>query len=172
MFVLYFHLSREFSLKSSRFASLLVRVSYFVVLCLRLRRCRPLVLDIIGHATYYPEQLHIRCHCHRNWFWLYKIRFHRRYAEVLFLTNTSCSEIGRSFSTMSSTTIIELQSESSTLSASIPGQQETSPIRTSPEPRAEVSTSSLPPTDHSKQAYLVLACCTLIQAPIWGMQEL
>jgi hypothetical protein len=26
----------------------------------------------------------------------------------------------------------------------------------------------LPPTDHGKDAYLVLAGCTLIQAPVWG----
>lgn len=33
---------------------------------------------------------------------------------------------------------------------------------------AEIEYSSLPPTDHSRQAYLVLLGCTLIQAPIWG----
>ncbi len=27
---------------------------------------------------------------------------------------------------------------------------------------------SLPPTDHGSQAYLVLAGCTFIQAPVWG----
>jgi hypothetical protein len=32
----------------------------------------------------------------------------------------------------------------------------------------EVDSRSLPPTDHGKQAYLVLAGCTLIQAPVWG----
>jgi hypothetical protein len=26
----------------------------------------------------------------------------------------------------------------------------------------------LPPTDHGKHAYLVLAGCTFIQAPVWG----
>lgn len=30
--------------------------------------------------------------------------------------------------------------------------------------------TALPPTDHGKQAYLVLAGCTLIQAPVWGEQ--
>jgi hypothetical protein len=33
---------------------------------------------------------------------------------------------------------------------------------------AEIDMRSLPPTDHGKQAYLVLAGCTLIQAPVWG----
>ncbi|TAQ88874.1 hypothetical protein B7494_g2809 [Chlorociboria aeruginascens] len=32
----------------------------------------------------------------------------------------------------------------------------------------ETEIPSLPPTDHGRQAYLVLAACTLIQAPIWG----
>lgn len=32
----------------------------------------------------------------------------------------------------------------------------------------EIEVPSLPPTDHGKQAYLVLAGCTLIQAPVWG----
>lgn len=27
---------------------------------------------------------------------------------------------------------------------------------------------SLPPTDHGRDAFLVLAGCTLIQAPVWG----
>lgn len=31
----------------------------------------------------------------------------------------------------------------------------------------EIEMRSLPPTDHGKQAYLVLAGCTLIQAPVW-----
>lgn len=31
-----------------------------------------------------------------------------------------------------------------------------------------VESVSLPPTDHGKQAYLVLLGCTMIQAPIWG----
>jgi hypothetical protein len=33
---------------------------------------------------------------------------------------------------------------------------------------SEIDSRSLPPTDHGKQAYLVLAGCTLIQAPVWG----
>jgi hypothetical protein len=32
----------------------------------------------------------------------------------------------------------------------------------------ELEVSSLPPTDHGKDAFLVLAGCTLIQAPVWG----
>jgi hypothetical protein len=28
--------------------------------------------------------------------------------------------------------------------------------------------TSLPPTDHGKDAYLTLMCCTLAQLPIWG----
>lgn len=32
----------------------------------------------------------------------------------------------------------------------------------------EIEIPQLPPTDHGKQAYLVLAGCTLIQAPVWG----
>lgn len=35
----------------------------------------------------------------------------------------------------------------------------------------EVEMPPLPPTDHGKQAYLVLAGCTLIQAPIWGQYD-
>jgi hypothetical protein len=31
-----------------------------------------------------------------------------------------------------------------------------------------VDVLSLPPTDHGKHAYLVLAGCTVIQAPVWG----
>jgi hypothetical protein len=34
----------------------------------------------------------------------------------------------------------------------------------------EVGVHQLPPTDHGKQAYLVLAGCTFIQAPVWGEQ--
>jgi hypothetical protein len=33
---------------------------------------------------------------------------------------------------------------------------------------SEVDMQSLPPADHGRQAYLVLAGCTLIQAPVWG----
>ena len=33
---------------------------------------------------------------------------------------------------------------------------------------AEIEMRSLPPSDHGKHAYLVLAGCTLIQAPVWG----
>lgn len=40
------------------------------------------------------------------------------------------------------------------------------------DPSAEIEMRSLPPTDHGKQAYLVLAGCTLIQAPVWGAQML
>lgn len=32
----------------------------------------------------------------------------------------------------------------------------------------EVDLPSLPPADHGKQAYMVLAGCTLIQGPVWG----
>jgi hypothetical protein len=35
-------------------------------------------------------------------------------------------------------------------------------------PNSEIEMRSLPPTDHGRQAYLVLAGCTLIQAPVWG----
>jgi hypothetical protein len=37
---------------------------------------------------------------------------------------------------------------------------------------AEIEMRSLPPTDYGKQAYLVLAGCTLIQAPVWGGHSL
>lgn len=30
------------------------------------------------------------------------------------------------------------------------------------------SATSLPPTDHGRDAYLALLCCTVAQAPIWG----
>ncbi|KAL3422235.1 hypothetical protein PVAG01_06391 [Phlyctema vagabunda] len=36
------------------------------------------------------------------------------------------------------------------------------------ESQTEVEQPSLAPTDHGKSAYLVLAGCTLIQAPVWG----
>lgn len=36
----------------------------------------------------------------------------------------------------------------------------------------ELEAPSLPPTDHGKDAYLVLAGCTLIQAPVWGKHSL
>ena len=36
----------------------------------------------------------------------------------------------------------------------------------------EYEVSSLPPTDHGKPAYLVLVSCTLIQAPVWGTQDI
>ncbi|TVY65668.1 Fujikurins efflux protein, partial [Lachnellula suecica] len=32
----------------------------------------------------------------------------------------------------------------------------------------EIEMRSLPPTDHGREAYLVLAGCTIIQAPVWG----
>jgi hypothetical protein len=35
-------------------------------------------------------------------------------------------------------------------------------------PNSEIEVRSLPPTDHGRQAYVVLAGCTLIQAPVWG----
>ena len=35
-------------------------------------------------------------------------------------------------------------------------------------PNSEIEMRSLPPTDHGRQAYVVLAGCTLIQAPVWG----
>jgi hypothetical protein len=36
----------------------------------------------------------------------------------------------------------------------------------------ETEMRSLPPTDHGRDAYLVLAGCTIIQAPVWGTQLL
>lgn len=36
----------------------------------------------------------------------------------------------------------------------------------------EIEMPSLPPTDHGKQAYLVLIGCTLIQAPVWGKSSI
>ena len=33
---------------------------------------------------------------------------------------------------------------------------------------SETEIRSLPPTDHGRDAYLVLAGCTVIQAPVWG----
>jgi hypothetical protein len=38
------------------------------------------------------------------------------------------------------------------------------------EPNIETEMRSLPPTDHGRDAYLVLAGCTIIQAPVWGQQ--
>lgn len=32
----------------------------------------------------------------------------------------------------------------------------------------ELEHDQLPPADHGKKAYLVLAACTIIQAPVWG----
>jgi hypothetical protein len=34
----------------------------------------------------------------------------------------------------------------------------------------EIESRALAPTDYGKQAYLVLAGCTVIQAPVWGKQ--
>jgi hypothetical protein len=34
----------------------------------------------------------------------------------------------------------------------------------------ETEMRSLPPTDHGRDAYLVLVGCTIIQAPVWGQQ--
>lgn len=62
---------------------------------------------------------------------------------------------------------IQLQSISSRQPTSRPGEtgiQSVSPQETP----TEIEMRSLPPTDHGKQAYLVLAGCTLIQAPVWG----
>lgn len=33
----------------------------------------------------------------------------------------------------------------------------------------EIEQPSLPPTDRGKEAWLVLAGCSLIQIPVWGM---
>jgi hypothetical protein len=33
---------------------------------------------------------------------------------------------------------------------------------------AQPTETSLPPTDHGRDAYLTLMCCTLAQLPIWG----
>jgi hypothetical protein len=35
----------------------------------------------------------------------------------------------------------------------------------------DMEIQQLPPTDHGKQAYLVLAACTLIQVPVWGQSS-
>lgn len=32
--------------------------------------------------------------------------------------------------------------------------------------------TGLPPTDHGRDAYLALLCCTVAQAPIWGKPTL
>lgn len=34
---------------------------------------------------------------------------------------------------------------------------------------AEIEQVSLPPTDRGREAWLVLAGCSLIQIPVWGM---
>jgi hypothetical protein len=34
---------------------------------------------------------------------------------------------------------------------------------------AEIEQISLPPTDRGREAWLVLAGCSLIQIPVWGM---
>ena len=34
----------------------------------------------------------------------------------------------------------------------------------------EIEQVSLPPTDRGKEAWLVLAGCSLIQIPVWGMR--
>lgn len=36
----------------------------------------------------------------------------------------------------------------------------------------EIESRALAPTDCGRQAYLVLAGCTVIQAPVWGKQTL
>ncbi len=36
---------------------------------------------------------------------------------------------------------------------------------------AEIEQRSLPPTDSGKDAYIVLASCSLLQFPIWGMHR-
>ncbi|KAL6412190.1 hypothetical protein AUP68_04573 [Ilyonectria robusta] len=33
----------------------------------------------------------------------------------------------------------------------------------------QASIDALPPTDRGRGAYIALACCTVAQAPIWGM---
>lgn len=69
---------------------------------------------------------------------------------------------------MSSINAHELRNIGSGASLARPGEAEAAPREiTSP---AEIELRSLPPTDHGKQAYLVLAGCTLIQAPVWGEQ--
>lgn len=37
-------------------------------------------------------------------------------------------------------------------------------------PSTEIEMQALPPADHGREAYLVLAGCSLIQAPVWGEQ--
>lgn len=63
--------------------------------------------------------------------------------------------------TLENTEIAELPGRHSA-SASVVAQS------TFEEPVTETEISSLPPTDHGKAAYMVLAGCTLIQAPVWG----
>jgi hypothetical protein len=36
------------------------------------------------------------------------------------------------------------------------------------EQNLETEMRALPPADHGRDAYLVLAGCTIIQAPVWG----
>jgi hypothetical protein len=61
---------------------------------------------------------------------------------------------------------VELQVSNRSLSAS--RTNDFGPEQASENVNTEVEVRSLPPIDHGKQAYLVLAGCTLIQAPVWG----
>lgn len=54
-------------------------------------------------------------------------------------------------------------------------RQHTSPLPPPPsisgdDPTEAIEHSPLPPTDRGKAAWLVLAGCSVIQAPVWGMQ--
>lgn len=39
------------------------------------------------------------------------------------------------------------------------------------ETSGSVPIDALPPTDRGRGAYVALACCTIAQAPIWGMPD-
>jgi hypothetical protein len=70
---------------------------------------------------------------------------------------------------MSSMTTHELQNISS-IHSNIDHRSNEAELQPDSEesPNSEIEMRSLPPTDHGRQAYLVLAGCTLIQAPVWG----
>jgi hypothetical protein len=68
---------------------------------------------------------------------------------------------------MASRSGVELQSIRSHNSTA---QNEIDIVVADSEPTAEIEIPSLPPTDHGRDAYLVLLGCTVIQAPVWGTQ--
>jgi hypothetical protein len=71
---------------------------------------------------------------------------------------------------MSTINTVELQSIRNGQSGPMENHDEVSTNTIAPLPETGIETDALPPTDHGKQAYLVLAASTLIQAPIWGKQ--